>query len=104
MCQLNLHVLIIEYYGIFVAYLFTIFIDLNTDQKALIILVFKFKVNCLQTNYETFVFNCLCPSNVLLTNFLNISFLSTQRHTVESCCNFCFLLYLILVIASANTI
>lgn len=55
MCQLNLHVLIIEYYGIFVAYLFTIFIDLNTDQKALIILVFKFKVNCLQTNYETFV-------------------------------------------------
>lgn len=40
MCQLNLHVLIIEYYGIFVAYLFTIFIDLNTDQKALIILVF----------------------------------------------------------------
>lgn len=49
MCQLNLHVLIIEYYGIFVAYLFTIFIDLNTDQKALIILVFKFKVNCLQT-------------------------------------------------------
>lgn len=99
MCQLNLHVLIIEYYGIFVAYLFTIFIDLNTDQKALIILVFKFKVNCLQTNYETFV-----PSNVLLTNFLNISFLSSQRHTVESCCNFCFLLYLILVIASANTI
>lgn len=104
MCQLNLHVLIIEYYGIFVAYLFTIFIDLNTDQKALIILVFKFKVNCLQKNYETFVLNCLCPSNVLLTNFLNISFLSTQRHTVESCCNFCFLLYLILVIASANTI
>lgn len=104
MCQLNLHVLIIEYYGIFVAYLFTIFIDLNTDQKALIILVFKFKVNCLQTNYETFVLNCLCPSNVLLTNFLNISFLSTQRHTVESCYNFCFLLYLILVIASANTI
>lgn len=104
MCQLNLHVLIIEYYGIFVAYLFNIFIDLNTDQKALIILVFKFKVNCLQTNYETFVLNCLCPSNVLLTNFLNISFLSTQRHTVESCCNFCFLLYLILVIASANTI
>lgn len=104
MCQLNLHVRIIEYYGIFVAYLFTIFIDLNTDQKALIILVFKFKVNCLQTNYETFVLNCLCPSNVLLTNFLNISFLSTQRHTVESCCNFCFLLYLILVIASANTI
>lgn len=104
MCQLNLHVLIIEYYGIFVAYLFSIFIDLNTDQKALIILVFKFKVNCLQTNYETFVLNCLCPSNVLLTNFLNISFLSTQRHTVESCCNFCFLLYLILVIASANTI
>lgn len=103
MCQLNLHVLIIEYYGIFVAYLFTIFIDLNTDQKALIILVFKFKVNCLQTNYETFVLNCLCPSNVLLTNFLNIS-LSSQRHTVESCCNFCFLLYLILVIASANTI
>lgn len=104
MCQLNLHVLIIEYYGIFVAYLFTIFIDLNTDQKALIILVFKFKVNCLQTNYETFVLNCLCPSNVLLTNFLNISFLSSQRHTVESYCNFCFLLYLILVIASANTI
>lgn len=104
MCQLNLHVLIIEYYGIFVAYLFTIFIDLNTDQKALIILVFKFKVNCLQTNYETFVLNCLCPSNVLLTNFLNISFLSSQRHTVESCRNFCFLLYLILVIASANTI
>lgn len=104
MCQLNLHVLIKEYYGIFVAYLFTIFIDLNTDQKALIILVFKFKVNCLQTNYETFVLNCLCPSNVLLTNFLNISFLSSQRHTVESCCNFCFLLYLILVIASANTI
>lgn len=104
MCQLNLHVLIIEYYGIFVAYLFAIFIDLNTDQKALIILVFKFKVNCLQTNYETFVLNCLCPSNVLLTNFLNISFLSSQRHTVESCCNFCFLLYLILVIASANTI
>lgn len=104
MCQLNLHVLIIEYYGIFVAYLFTIFIDLNTDQKALIILVFKFKVNCLQTNYETFVLNCLCPSNVLLTNFLNISFLSSQRHTVESCCNFCFLLYLILVIASASTI
>lgn len=104
MCQLNLHVLIIEYYGIFVAYLFTIFIDLNTDQKALIILVFKFKVNCLQTNYETFVLNCLCPSNVLLTNFLNISFLSSQRHTVESCCNCCFLLYLILVIASANTI